>query len=171
VANAEVDVPDELADARAEELYHRFEHRLSHQGIDPAMFAQMQGSSREDLVANVKPEAIESLKREAVLIAIADAEGIEVSDDDLIEALRGDDASPKAEKEAKKALGKLRDSGRDALVREDVRIRRAAEAVVEAAKPIPLDQAEAKEKLWTPEEGEGGDEGEGGESKLWTPGD
>ena len=169
VANAEVEIPDELAAARAEELYHRFEHRLSHQGIDPQMFAQMQGSSREALVENVRPEALESLRREAVLTAIADAEGIEVSDDDLLEALRGDDDSPKAEKEARKALDKLRSSGRDALVREDVRIRRAAESVVDSAKPIEMGKAEAREKLWTPEGGEAAG-GEGGEGKLWTPG-
>ena len=167
VANAEVEIPEELADARAEEMYHRFEHRLSHQGIDPQMFMQMQGKTREELVENVKPEAVESLKRESALVAIADAEGIEVSDEDVLEALRGDDASPKAEKEAKKALDKLRSSGRDALVREDIRIRRAAETVVEAAKPIALDADEAREKLWTPEEGGAG---EGGGGKLWTPG-
>jgi trigger factor len=165
VANADVDVPEELASGRAEELYHRFEHRLSQQGIDPEMFTQMQGKAREELVENVKPEALESLRRESVLVAIADAEGIEVSDDDLLAALRGDDSSPKAEKEARKALDKLRSSGRDALVREDVRIRRAAEAVVEAAKPVPLDQAEAREKLWTPEKDEPGEK-----SRLWTPG-
>ncbi len=154
VANAEVEIPEELADARAEEMYHRFEHRLSHQGIDPEMFTQMQGKSREELVENVKPEAVGSLRRESVLAAIADAEGVEVSDDDLLEALRGEDDSPKASKEARKALDKLRSSGRDSLVREDIRIRRAAEAVVEAAKPIALDQAEAREQLWTPEKDE-----------------
>jgi trigger factor len=169
VANAEVEIPEELADARAEEMYHRFEHRLSHQGIDPEMFTQMQGKSREELVENVKPEAVASLRRESVLAAIADAEGVEVSDDDLLEALRGDDDSPKALKEARKALDKLRSSGRDSLVREDIRIRRAAEAVVEAAKPIPLDQAEAREKLWTPEKDEPAGSSTG-PPRLWTPG-
>jgi trigger factor len=165
VANANVEIPDELAAGRAEELYHRFEHRLSHQGIDPETFTRIQGKSREELVEGVKPEAVESLKREAVLAAIADAEGIEVSDDDLFEALRGEDTSPKGEKEARKAIDKLRSSGRDALVREDIRIRRAAEAVVDAAKPIPMDQAEAREKLWTPEKDEPEERG-----RLWTPG-
>src|SRR5215217_1339735 len=54
VVNAEVEIPAELADARADEMYHRFEHRLSHQGIDPEMFTQMQGKTREELVENVK---------------------------------------------------------------------------------------------------------------------
>ena len=88
-------------------------------------------------------------------------------DDDLLEALKGDDASPKAEKEATKALDKLRQTGRDALVRKDIRIRKAAETVLESAKPIPLAAAEAREQLWTPEDG---GEGEGGGGKLWTPG-
>jgi trigger factor len=167
VANATVDIPDELAAGRAEEMFHRFEHRLSHQGIDPEMFHRMQGKSRDELVEGVKPEAEQSLRREAVLAAIAEAEELEVSDDDLFEALRGDDGSPKAEKEARKAVDKLRQSGRDKLVREDIRMRRAAELVVDTAKPIPLGQAEAREKLWTPESERPGAGAEGG---LWTPG-
>ena len=52
-----------------------------------------------------------------------------------------------------------------ALVREDLRTRRAIDVVAEAAKPIPLEQAEAREQIWTPEK-----ESKGGEKSLWTPG-
>ena len=164
VENAEVEVPEELAAARAEEMFHRFEHQLADRGIDPQAFTRIQGKPREQLVADVRPDAERSLRREAVLAAIADAEGIEVSDDDVFEALKGGDESPATEKEARRALDQLRSSGRDALVREDIRIRRAAEVVVDGAKPIPLAQAEAREKLWTPEK-----ERQGAGS-LWTPG-
>jgi trigger factor len=164
VSEAEVDVPAELAQARAEEMFHRFEHQLQNRGIDPQAFARIQGKPRDQLVADVVPDAERSLRREAVLAAIADAEGIEVSDDDLLEALRGDDTSSATDKEARKGLERLRSSGRDALVREDVRIRKAAEAVVAAAKPIPLSVADAREKLWTPEK-EREEKGQ-----LWTPG-
>jgi len=165
VDNSEVDVPEQLAAARAEEMFHRFEHQLADQGIDPEAFARIQGKPRDEMVAEARPAAERSLRREAVLAAIADAEGIEVSDDDLFEALRGADESPATEKEARRALDQLRSSGRDALVREDIRIRRAAEVVVEAAKPIPLEQAEAREKLWTPDR-----EREATAGRLWTPG-
>lgn len=164
VGNAEVDVPDELASARAEEMFHRFEHQLADRGIDPETFARIQGKPREEMVADVRPDAERSLRREAVLAAIADAEGIEVSDEDLFEALRGGDESPATEKEARRALDRLRSSGRDALVREDIRIRRAAEVVVDSATPIPMEQADARERLWTPEK-----EREGA-GALWTPG-
>jgi hypothetical protein len=50
-------------------------------------------------------------------------------------------------------------------VREDIRIRRAAEVVVDSATPIPLEQAEAREKLWTPEK-----EQKERSGQIWTPG-
>ena len=37
------------------------------------------------------------------------------------------------------------------MVREDIRVRKAIDLVAESAKPIPVEQAEAREKLWTPE--------------------
>ena len=63
-----------------------------------------------------------------------------------------------------KLLKRLRESGRDALVREDIRIRKAVDLIAESATPIPIEQAEAREKLWTPEK-----EREAAGS-LWTPG-
>ena len=48
-------------------------------------------------------------------------------------------------------------------VTEDIRVRKAIDLIAEAAKPIPLDQAEAREQIWTPEKER---EAAGG---LWTP--
>ena len=146
-------------------MYHRFEHRLSHQGIDPQMFMQMQGKTREELVENVKPEAVESLKREAVLVAIADAEGIEVSDDDLLEALQGDDTSPKAEKEAKKALDKLRSS---AATRWCARTSGSAAP----RRPSSTPRSRSRSTRPRPARSSGRPRRAGGRAarKLWTPG-
>jgi trigger factor len=66
-----------------------------------------------------------------------------------------------------KLLERLRKTGRDALVREDLRIRKAIDVIGESAKPIPLAQAEARERLWTPDK-ERPQETEG--AGLWTPG-
>ena len=40
-----------------------------------------------------------------------------------------------------------------------------ANLIVERAKPIPMDTAEAREKLWTPEK-----EAEAKSGEIWTPG-
>jgi hypothetical protein len=64
-----------------------------------------------------------------------------------------------------KLLERLRTEGRDALVREDIQIRKAIDVIADTAKPIPLEQAEARQKMWTPEK----ERKEAG--SLWTPGD
>jgi trigger factor len=160
---ASVEVPDDLAGARAGERWQRVERQLAARGMSPDAYLQMQGKTREEILEESRPDAERELKREAVLAAIVEAEGIEASEEEMLEAL----AHP-AEHERttpQKLLKRLRESGRDATVREDIRFRKAIDLVAENAKPIPLEQAEAREKIWTPEK-----EREAAGS-LWTPGD
>jgi trigger factor len=161
-ANAEVELPHDLVHARSHEMWERFERQLSGRGIDPANYLKMAGKTREQFITEAEDEAQAALRREAALEAIADAEGIEVSDEELVEALgpgEGGDAPDKL-------LARLRESGRDSLLRQELRLRKAADVVVESAESIPLDRAVAREALWTPEK-ERAEQGEGG---LWTPG-
>jgi trigger factor len=152
VADAKIDVPSEVVHGKAHDLWHQMEHRLRRQGIDPAQYLQITGKSEEDLIKEAEPDAEKSLRREAVLAAIVDAEKIEPTDQDLIEALR--DATPDVdEKKLAKALEKLKRDGRDAVLREDVAMRQAVDLVVDSAKPIEPGRAAAREKIWTPPEG------------------
>jgi trigger factor len=163
VAEAKLDLPDDLATARAVERWERVERQLASRGMQADAYLQMQGKTREQVIEESKPEAEAELKREAVLAAIAEAEEIEVSEEELIEAL----AHP-AEHERttpEKLLKRLQDSGRDTMIRDDIRFRKAIDLVAEAAEPIPLEQAEAREQIWTPEK----ERKEAG--SLWTPGD
>ena len=163
VAAATVEMPDTLVAARAEERWHRVERQLAARGMSPDAYLQMQGKTREELLEESKPDAERELKREAVLAAIVEAEGIEASEEEMLEAL-----AHTAEHErttAEKLLARLRESGREALVREDIEVRKAIDVLAEAAVPIPLEQAEAREKIWTPEK-----EKEEKSAELWTPG-
>jgi len=174
VAEATVEVPEELATARATERWERMERQLAQRGMDPNQFLQMQGKTREELIEETREDAEKELKREAVVTAIAEAEAIQVSDEEMVEALEHSAEHERISPE--KLLERLRQSGRDALIREDLQGRKAVELVAEAAKPIPkeeadvrIEKAEAREKLLAPE-------GEGKEAKakaggLWTPGD
>jgi trigger factor len=170
VEAATVDVPDELATARAEERWERMERQLAGRGMDPNAFLQMQGKTREELIAETKTDAEKELKREAVVTAIAEAEAIEVSEEEMVEALEHSAEHERTTPE--KLLERLRKSGRDSMVREDLRARKAIELVAEAAKPIPKEdadarkgKAEAREKLLAPE-----GEKDSKASGLWTPG-
>jgi trigger factor len=162
VAEATVEVPDDVVNARATEMWERVERSLQARGIAPDTYLRMQNRSREDLIADARPDAEQALKREAVLAAIADEEAIEVGDEELVEALRHT-AEEHEGTTPEKLLERLRSQGRDALLREELRLRKAADVVAESATPIPKPQADAREKLWTPEK-ERGPEGQ-----LWTP--
>jgi trigger factor len=169
VEEATVEVPEELATARAAERWERMERQLAQRGMDPDTFLQMQGKTREELIEETKPDAEKELKREAVVTAIAEAEEIEVSEEEMVEALEHSAEHERTTPE--KLLERLRKNGRDAMVREDLRAQKAIELVADAAKPIPKEEAderrgkaEAREKLLTPEEGKGQAGG------LWTPG-
>jgi trigger factor len=170
VDEATVEIPEDLATARAAERWERMERQLAGRGMDPNQFLQMQGKTREELIEETKPDAELELKREAVVTAIADAEGIEVSEEEMVEALEHSAEHERTTPE--KLLERLRKTGRDAMIREDLRARKAIELVADAAKPIPKEdadarkgKAEAREKILAPE-GEKGSKAGG----LWTPG-
>ncbi|MET0557788.1 MAG: trigger factor [Solirubrobacterales bacterium] len=171
VEAATVPVPDDLITARATERWESTERQLAQRGMDPNAFLQMQGKTREELIEESRPDAERDLKREAVVTAIADAEAIEVAEEELLEAL--EHSAEHERTTAEKLLARLRENGREKMIREDLRAQKAIKLVAEAAKPIPLEEAEerqgraeAREKLLTPEK-EG--EAEGGKSGLWTP--
>ncbi len=159
-----VEMPDALVEARAQERWDRVERQLAARGMDPNTYLQMQGKTREELLEESKPDALRELKREAVLAAIAEAEAIEVSEEEMVEALAHTAEHERTTPE--KLLERLRENGRDAMVREDIAVRKAIDLVADSAKPIPLEQADAREKIWTPEK-----EKEEKPSDLWTPGD
>jgi trigger factor len=168
VAAATVEVPEALATARATERWERMERQLAGRGMDPNQFLQMQGKTREGLIEETKPDAEVELKREAVVTAIAEKEGIEISEEEMVEALA--DSAEHERTTPEKLLERLRQSGREALIREDLQARKAMELVAESAKPIPKEdadarqeKAEAREKLLAPE-------GKAKAGELWTPG-
>lgn len=168
-AKAKVEMTEELVEAKARELWERTAHRISHQGIDPRRYLEMVGKTEDEVIAEATDDADRALRREATLAAIVEAESIQVSDDELLEALReasGAGDQPSDEKKLRKALKRIASDGRDDLLREDIAMRKAVDLLVETAKPIAVERAEARDKLWTPDDDDAG----APSKKLWTPG-
>ena len=87
VAEATVEVPDALVEARARELWEQHAHPLARQGISKEAYLQISGKTEEEILEEAKPDAEQALRREAVLAAVVEAEAIEPTDEDLLEAL------------------------------------------------------------------------------------
>ena len=171
--NAGVDVPEALVHARAHEFIEQTLSALARQGVSKETYLQLSGKSEHELAHEAEPEAEAALRREAVLAAVVAAEAIEPTEEQLQAALE-----PVAQREGSdpaELVERLRKNGRIDELRDDVATRQALELLVSEAKPISVEQAQAREALWTPgKEGAGGTESEGKSAastgQLWTPG-
>lgn len=135
VAQATVEVPDALTEARSREMWEQMAHSLSHQGIQKEMYLQISGKTEDEVIEAGKEDAAVALRREAVLAAIAEAEGLSASDEELLEAV-----GPSAQREGvspKKLLERLRSAGRLVDLERDVVTRKAVDLVAESATAVP----------------------------------
>jgi trigger factor len=142
VTAATIEVPDALIEARARELWDSMLQSLSHQGINRERYLQISGRSEEETVEEAKPDAERALRREAVLAAVAEAESIEPSEQEMLEAVTeaaplGDSVTPK------KLLERLRSNGRLDSLKDDLAQRKALDVVAESAKPVPAAEPES----------------------------
>jgi trigger factor len=164
VQNAKVDIPDALVEARAREQWDQMLHSLAHQGISRDAYLRIAGRDESEIVDQAKPDAEQALRREAVLAAIIEAESIEPSDDEVLAAVEEAAGDGTGGASPKKLLERLKSSGRIDQLKQDLAQRKALDLITESAKPITIEQAQARDKLWTP-----GSEEQGSSAQLWTP--
>lgn len=134
VANATVEVPEALVEARAQELWDQTARSLQQRGLSKQAYMQMSGRTEEEILEEAKPDAEQALKREAVLAAVVEAEQVEPSDEELAEALEHT-ASHEGTTGAK-LLERVKKTGNVDALREDVSTTKALDLLVEAAKPV-----------------------------------
>jgi trigger factor len=164
VKNATVEIPDALVEARARELWDQMLHSLSHQGISREMYLQISGRDEAEIIDQGKGDAEQALRREAVLAAIVEAEGIKPTHEEVMEAVEA--AAPSEQTSAKKLYERLKNAGRLEQLENDLAQRKALDVVADSATAITVEQAQARDKLWTP----GAASEQSGAPELWTPG-
>jgi trigger factor len=156
---SQVQTVEQLVERRTAELWTGIARSLERRGISAETYLTMTGQSAEEAVARLRAEAERSLQRELVLDAVANKLDIQVTDEEIDELIR-----EQAEDEPEEAKQLLRESGGYEKLRADLRLKKALDEVVAGVKRIPVELAQAREKLWTPEK-EKGDKG----MNIWTP--
>jgi trigger factor len=163
VAASKVSPAGPLVESRTRELLNGFVRSLERRGIDPQTYLDLSGRSEQELVSSLRMEAALSVARELALEAVADKAGIEVSDEEVKELIR--EQAEAAGEDADHVIEELWQHGRHEDLREDLRLRAALDRVAAEVKPIPLEQAQARDAIWTPDK-----EKQETETTLWTPG-
>ena len=163
VEAANVEAGGPLVEARTRELLNGLARSVERRGLSLDSYLAISGRTPEQLVETLRLEARQSVARELVLEALADETNIDVPDGDVDALVReqveetGDDFE--------QAVARLHESGGYERLREDLRLRAALDRLAADVKRIPVDLAQVRESIWTPEK-----EKPETSAKLWTPG-
>jgi trigger factor len=154
-----VDPAGPLVDARTRTLVREMDEMMRRRGASLDTYLQLTGGSAEELVGRLHEEAKRSVAGELVLEAAADRLGIEISDEQVEESVKERFAEPE------RVLEQLRAGGAFEQERQSLRLQAALDRIAAEVKRIALEQAQAREAIWTPDK-----EKPKTETKLWTPG-
>ncbi|AQS59977.1 trigger factor [Desulforamulus ferrireducens] len=88
VANATVEIPEVMIEYKVEEMINSVGHRLAQQGINLDQYFQYTNSSIDDMRERMKPDAEKTVRNELVLDAIAKAENITASEEEINEEIQ-----------------------------------------------------------------------------------
>ena len=133
VENATMEIPDAMVEMQQEQMVDEFAQRLSYQGLKLEQYLQFTGMDMDAFKEQCKPEALRRIESRLVLEAIADAEAIEVSAEDVDKELENMASMYQMELEKlKEVIGEHETDS----IKKDIAIQKAVDLVVEAAKEV-----------------------------------
>ena len=112
-------------------------------------------------------DAEQTIRREATIAALIEAQDVSISDDEMVAAIAED--MNEGDEKAKEQLDAIKEAGGIKQLENELKGRKVIDEVVSKAKAIPFEQAEARDAIWTPEKEEEAAAAPKGEG-LWTPG-
>ena len=81
--NTTIDIPEAMVNTELDRMIQEFGQRIQQQGLDLQTYYQISGQNEEQLREQMKDDAEQRVKTNLTLTAIADAENVEVSDEDI----------------------------------------------------------------------------------------
>jgi trigger factor len=77
------EMPSSLVGAEMERRSQLLAHRLGHQGVTLEEYFEATGMSRDEFLVGLQEDAVRAIKADLALRYVADAEGVEVTDEDV----------------------------------------------------------------------------------------
>lgn len=141
VANAEVTIPPAMVEREAHRLYHELEENVGERGLTMDVYLAVLEKTREEVERELAPRAEHLVKRRLVLEAVAAAEGLEVSDDQLRERIMAD--AELLGRDPQQLVLDIWKSGRQDLLRDEMLMAEAVDLIARNAVPVPVDDGDA----------------------------
>lgn len=130
IENAQMDIPDPMVDSQVQRMAQDFAQRMQMQGLSIQQYLQAFSMTGEAFLESLKPQALNRIQSRLVLEAIAEAEKIEVSDDDFKAEIA--EMAKAYGMEADELEGKIGEYEKESIV-SDLKVKKALEKTVEAA--------------------------------------
>ena len=130
IENATMDIPDPMVATQKEQMLNEFAQQISYQGISIDQYFQFTGMTKEQFMETAEPEALRRIKSRLVLEAVAKAENIEVTEEEVTDELKK--MAETYQMEADKLIEMVGDSEKEAI-KQDIAVQKAVDLVTEAA--------------------------------------
>ncbi|MBQ2597437.1 MAG: trigger factor, partial [Oscillospiraceae bacterium] len=136
--NAEMDVPAAMVDEEVKAEMERFDYQLRAQGMSLEQYGKMMGGDLSAFEKSIRPSAERSVRMRLTLTAIAEAEGLAVSDEEI------EDEYKKIAESYGMDVEKIHAAVPAEEVKGDLLVRKARDIVVNAA--VATEGTEVKEE-------------------------
>ncbi|PLR83113.1 trigger factor [Bacillus sp. V33-4] len=127
--NAEIEIPAVMIDNEVDRMLNEFEQRIQMQGMNLELYYQFSGQDEDALRGQMSEEAEKRVRANLTLEAIAKAENLEVSDEEVTEELtKMAEMYNMPVENIEKALGSLEG------IKADLQVRKAVDFLIENSK-------------------------------------
>jgi len=130
IEGAQMEIPDAMVSFQAEQMVNDFAQRLQAQGLSFEQYMSYTGMTEEKYMEQMKPRALKNIQSRLVLEAVANAENLEASEEDLNAEIEKMAELYKMETEK---LKELLGEGQMKEIKTDLAIKKAITLVTEAA--------------------------------------
>jgi len=141
--NAEMDIPDAMIEREIDRMIREVEQQMASQGITMDMYYQFSGTDEQGLREQLKDNAEKRVRGNLTLEAIANAENIEVTDEEVEKDMQETADNFKMPFEQVKQLINMQ--GGTEAIKEDLRIRKAIDFLVENGVEVPAEEKEEEQ--------------------------
>ena len=151
IEDSEIEIPEMMLATQQREMLDEFAQRLRYQGMNIEQYFKYTGMNAEMMMDQIKPQAEQKIKTQLVLEAVAKAENIEVTDEDVEAEIKkiADNYKMEVEK-VKETLG----AGNEDAIKKDIAMQKAIDFITENAKEKAAKKATKKAKEEAGEEDE-----------------
>ena len=133
IEKASMDIPEPMITAQANQIADDFAQRMKYQGLSIEQYFQYTGMDAKKFYESLRPQAVKRIQSRLVLEAVAKAENIEVSEEELEKELA--EMATAYQMEADKLKELIGEKERE-QIKADIAVQKAVDLVVAAAKEV-----------------------------------